>query len=125
MNVVDSSGWIEFFLAGPNGPWFRPVIQNTTELLVPVVALYEVHKRLSRALPAEQVQQCLDLMRRGRVLEITDARAIAASAVSQQHQLAMADAIMYACALEFGGTLWTQDVDYAQLPSVRFQAKAV
>ena len=26
MNVVDSSGWIEFFTAGRNGPAFRAVI---------------------------------------------------------------------------------------------------
>ena len=28
MNVVDSSGWIEFFLAGANGPKFKPVIDR-------------------------------------------------------------------------------------------------
>ena len=28
MNVVDSSGWIEFFLAGANGPTFKPVIEQ-------------------------------------------------------------------------------------------------
>ena len=37
MNVVDSSGWIEFFLAGANGPKFKPVIDQRADLLVPLI----------------------------------------------------------------------------------------
>ena len=51
MNVVDSSGWIEFFLAGVSGPKFKPVIEQRDILLVPVIALYEVHRVLSRKVP--------------------------------------------------------------------------
>ena len=28
MNDLDSSGWIEFFKAGANGPIFKPVIED-------------------------------------------------------------------------------------------------
>jgi hypothetical protein len=31
MNVVDSSGWLEFFADGPNAGVFAPVIQRTVE----------------------------------------------------------------------------------------------
>ncbi len=79
MNVVDSSGWIEFFTAGANGHFFRDVIEDEPRLIVPVIAVYEVHKRLSSLLPASAVMQCLKVMRLGRVIELTDARAIAAS----------------------------------------------
>jgi predicted nucleic acid-binding protein len=123
MNVVDSSGWIEFFLAGPSGPLFKPVIEQRDKLLVPVIALYEVHKILSRKLPADSVLACLKVMRLGRVLDITDRRAIAAAEVAAQHRLAMADAMMYSLALEHHATLWTQDVDYQGLPSVQFFPK--
>jgi predicted nucleic acid-binding protein len=123
MNVVDSSGWIEFFLAGKNGPLFKPVIEQRDQLLVPVIALYEVHKILSRQIPPEVVEKFLDVMRRGHVLELTDKRAIAASTASSQHGLAMADAAMYSMAQEFKATLWTQDVDYQALAGVKFFAK--
>jgi predicted nucleic acid-binding protein len=123
MNVVDSSGWIEFFLAGANGPKFKPVIEQRNTLLVPVIALFEVHKVLSRKVPADAVTQCLDVMRLGRVLDITDRRAVAASSVAGQHRLAMADAMMYSLALELGATFWTQDVDYQGLPGVNYFAK--
>lgn len=122
-NVVDSSGWVEFFVAGTNGPKFKPVIEQRQQLLVPVIALYEVHKVLSRSLPPEAVRGCLDVMRLGRVLDLTDARAVAAADVATRCNLAMGDAMMYGMALEFGGTFWTQDVDYQGLPSVQYFAK--
>ena len=124
MNVVDSSGWIEFFQAGANGPLFKPVIEQREQLLVPTIALFEVHKVLSRKLPAELVERCLDVMRLGRVLDLTDKRAVAASKIASQHRLAMADAAMYSIAQEHSATFWTQDVDYEGLPGVRFFAKS-
>lgn len=123
MNLVDSSGWIEFFRAGANGPMFKPVIEDRHHLLVPTIALFEVHKVLSRNLPADLVTQCLDVMRLGRVLDLTDKRAIAASTIAVRHRLAMADAAMYSLALEFEATFWTQDVDYQGLEGVRYFPK--
>ncbi len=122
-NVVDSSGWIEFFLAGTNGPVFKPVIEQRQALLVPAIALFEVHRVLSRKLPPDVVNACLDVMRLGRVLDITAARAVAGADVSLRHKLAMGDALMYSLALEHGATFWTQDVDYQGLPSVQYFAK--
>ena len=123
MNVVDSSGWIEFFKAGANGPIFKPVIEDRNQLLVPTIALFEVHKVLSRSLPADLVSRCLDVMRLGRVLDLTDRRAIAASQAATKYKLAMADAAMYSMAQEFGASFWTQDVDYQGLDGVRYCAK--
>lgn len=123
MNVVDASGWLEFFKAGSNGPVFKPVIEDHHRLLVPTIALYEVRKILSRALPPALVAQSLDVMRRGRVVDFTDARAIAASEVAMRFKLAMADAAMYSVALEYGATFWTQDVDYQDLAGVQYWAK--
>jgi len=124
MNLVDSSGWIEFFQAGHNGPVFKPVIEDRHHLLVPTIALFEVHKVLSRKLTESLVNQCLDVMRLGRVLDLTDARAVAAANISRLHGLAMADAAMYAHAREFGATFWTQDIDYDGLPGVQYCPKA-
>ena len=124
MNVVDSSGWVEYFQDSSRADFFAAAIERRSELLVPVVALYEVHKVLSRKVSAVVVGQFLNVMRLGRVLEITDLRAINASRAANLHGLAMADAMMYSMAQEFGATFWTQDVDYQSLPDVRFLAKS-
>ena len=124
MNIVDASGWIEFFLAGTNGPKFKPVIENTSELLVSSVNMYEVNRVLSRKLPVELRDMCLQVMRRAPVIELNDERAIAASELSLKHGLAMADAAMYAMALEYKAVLWTQDADYQGLAGVKYFPKA-
>ncbi|MDM7462366.1 type II toxin-antitoxin system VapC family toxin [Tepidimonas taiwanensis] len=123
MNVVDSSGWIEFFRAGPNGPIFKAVIDDRHRLLVPTLSLFEVCRVLSRKVPDAVVARCLDVMRLGRVVDLTDARAVAAAHVAREHNLAMADAVMLSIAREFNATLWTQDADYAGLAGVRYFPK--
>jgi predicted nucleic acid-binding protein len=120
MNVVDSSGWVEYLQDSPRADLFALAIEQRDRLIVPVIALHEVHKILSRKLPEIAVQQALDVMRLGRVVELTDRRAIAASVIAIKHKLAMADAVMYSIALEHKATFWTQDVDYQGLPEVQY-----
>ena len=124
MNVVDSSGWIEYFRDSPRADWFASAIEDRSRLLVPTISLFEVHRVLSRALPGVIVETCLDVMRRGRVLDLTDRRAIAASETATRHGLALADAAIYSIALEHSATLWTQDVDYQGLSGVNYRAKS-
>lgn len=123
MNLVDSSGWIEYLQDTPRADLFALAIEDRQHLLVPTIALFEVHKVLSRSLPEDLVTQCLNVMRLGRVLDLTDKRAIAASLIASRHKLAMADAAMYALAREWDAAFWTQDVDYQGLPSVNYFPK--
>lgn len=123
MIVVDSSGWIEYLQDTPRADLFAPAIEARHRLLVPTISLFEVHRVLSRALPAHLVTECLNVMRMGRVVDFTDARAIAAAQVARQYRLAMADAAMYSIAQEFKVEFWTQDVDYAELAGVRYCPK--
>jgi len=123
MNMVDASGWVEYFLDSPRADLFASAIEDTPRLLVTSINLYEVHRVLSRKLPAHLRDTCLDLMRRAPVIDFNDARAIAAADVSSKHQLAMADAAMYAMALEHQATLWTQDTDYQGLANVQYFPK--
>lgn len=123
LNVVDSSGWIEYLMDTPRADLFAAPIEQRQALLVPTIALFEVHRVLSRKLPPDVVKACLDVMRLGRVVDITAARAVAGADVSLRHRLAMGDALMYSLALEQGATFWTQDGDYEGLPSVRFFAR--
>ncbi|MGQ0711944.1 MAG: type II toxin-antitoxin system VapC family toxin [Rhodoferax sp.] len=123
MNLVDSSGWLEYLQDTARADLYAPAIEDRAHLLVPVIALFEVHRVLARRVPDKMVRACLDVMRLGRVLEITDARAVAAAQAAQRHRLAMADAMMYSLAQEYGATFWTQDVDYEGLSGVNYFAK--
>jgi toxin FitB len=124
MNVVDSSGWIEYFLDSARADNFAAAIEQSSQLIVPALSLFEVHRFLSRSTNPATRDACLDVMRRGTVVDITDARAIAASEAAQTHKLAMADAVMYSIAREFKADFWTQDTDYQGLAGVKFLPKA-
>jgi predicted nucleic acid-binding protein len=123
VNLVDSSGWIEYLQDTPRAELFADAIEDRNALLVPTIALFEVHKVLSRRLADDLVERCLNVMRLGRVLDFTDARAVSASQIAVRHQLAMADAAMYSMAQEFGATFWTQDADYQGLAGVNYFPK--
>lgn len=123
LNVVDSSGWIEYFQDSPRADLFAAAVEDRAHLVVPTIALFEVCKILSRSLDATVVDTCLNVMRMGRVVDFTDARAISAARISRAHGLALADAAMYGIAQELDATFWTQDVDYEGLAGVRYFAK--
>ena len=48
MNVADSSGWIEYFADEENADFFAEPIEQTGELVVPTITLYEVFKHVLR-----------------------------------------------------------------------------
>ena len=78
---------------------------------------------LSRKLPTDLRDTCLNLMRRVPIIHFDDAMAIAAAELVLKHQLAMADAAMYAMAIAQQATLWTQDADYQGLQGVAYVPK--
>ena len=71
----------------PLADLYAAALEDRDRLLMPATSLFEVH-RISRALPAELVETCLDVMRRGCVLDLTDRHAIAASRAATRRGLA-------------------------------------
>jgi len=48
MNLVDTSGWLEYFADEPNADAFSSPINDTSNLIVPTICLYEVFKVVLR-----------------------------------------------------------------------------
>ncbi len=46
MNVVDSSGWLEYFADSDRADLFAKPIEDTEHLIVPSISVYEVFKKL-------------------------------------------------------------------------------
>jgi predicted nucleic acid-binding protein len=120
MNVVDSSGWLEFFADGPNAAFFAPFILKPRALVVPTVSLYEVFKRVLQQRDESQALQAVALMEQGNVADLNAMLALAAAKLSTDLKLPMADSIMLATARAFGATLWSQDADFEGMEGVRF-----
>lgn len=124
MNVVDSSGWLEYFIDGENADIFEPVIQNVTQLLVPTVCLYEVFKQILRRADEAKALEAIGLMMQGQVIDIDASLAVSAAKISTTLKIPMADSMILAAARAHQAILWTQDSDFENLPDVQFFAKS-
>ena len=123
MNVVDSSGWIEYFTEGPNSGFFAGAIEKVDELIVPALAVYEVFKLVSRERGETQALKAVAHMQLGEVVDLDSKLAIYAARLSLQAKLPMADSIVYATARASEATLWTQDDDFEGLDGVKYIVK--
>ena len=120
MNVVDSSGWLEFFAAGPNADFFAPALQAVDELVVPSVSIYEVFKRVLQQRGEGPALQAIALMQQGRVVDLTAVAALAAARLSDEAGLPMADAIILSTARASDATFWTQDARFEGMEGVEY-----
>ena len=122
MNVVDSSGWLEYLAGGPNATFFAPAVEATADLLVPTLSIFEVFKRVLGQRDESLALQAIALMYQGRIVELSAPLAIDAARLSRREALPTADSIMLATSRAFGATLWTQDADFAAIPDVRYRS---
>ena len=123
MNVVDSSGWIEFLVGGPNAGFFETPLSVEDELLVPSVIVLEVYRYVLRKEGREKALSVAATMRQGRVIDLDTGLAIEAAELGASHRLPLADSIIYASALSYEATLWTQDADFEGLDHVEYRPK--
>jgi predicted nucleic acid-binding protein len=123
MNVVDSSGWLEYFSGSDQADFFAPVIEDTEHLLVPVICVYEVFKRILLAYGQAEAEVRIANLFKGQVINLTAPLAMSAALLSAEHKIPMADSIILAVAQEFSATLWTQDEHFKGLDSIQYKEK--
>jgi predicted nucleic acid-binding protein len=123
MNVVDSSGWLEYFINGKNAGFFAPVIENTDEVLVPTISLFEVFKRVLIEKNRNDALEAVAIMKDGRLIDLGDNLALVAAELSYELKLPLADSIILATARANNATLWTQDTHFKDLEDVKYIEK--
>lgn len=123
MNLVDSCGWLEYFADGRNADFFAPAIEDTDQLIVPSLCLFEVFKRVLQQRNESDALRCVALMRQAQCIELSDYLALSAARLSVDAKLAMADSVILATAQQHGATLWTQDAHFEGMAGVRFVRK--
>jgi predicted nucleic acid-binding protein len=123
MNVVDSSGWLEYFAGGRNAGFFSRAIEDTASLIVPALSLFEVFERVLQQRGEPAALQAVALMHQGRVVDLDASLALEAARLSVAERLPLADSVMLATARAFGATLWTQDADFQGRDGVRFVSR--
>ena len=123
MNVVDSSAWLEYFADGPNADEFAGAIEDTEQLVVPSICVFEVFKKVLRERDESDALAVAAVMRQGEVVPLSDGLALEAARLGLAHRLPMADSIILATARLREATVWTQDRDFEGLEGVEYRAK--
>ena len=123
MNIIDSSGWLEYFADAPNASFFSRPLQKTDDLIVPTITIYEVFKTVLRQRSESDALQAVALMQQGSIVDLTTGIAILAAKISLEQHLPMADSIILATARMYKATIWTQDSDFKGIDGVQYIAK--
>lgn len=123
MNLVDSSAWLEYLTDGKNAKHFAPVIEDTKNLVVSVINIYELYKKIYNEKGESTALQIIGLVQQGKVIDVTSDIAIKAARISNQFKLPLADSIIYTTAIENNSLLWTQDKDFEGLEGVKYFKK--
>ena len=123
MNVVDSSGWIEYYVGGSNADFFERPLLDVDDLLVPSISILEVYRYVLRERGRPDALTVAASMRQGHVLALDEGLAVEAAEIGASHALPLADSIIYASALSHDATLWTQDADFEGLEGVAYKPR--
>ena len=123
MNVVDSSGWIEFLGGGINADFFAAAVSDVSRLVVPTISVFEVCRWTRRELGDRRALEAMALMQQGSIVELDTTLAMSAARLSLELKLPMADSIILATAHANSAVLWTQDDDFEGVAGVKYIAK--
>jgi predicted nucleic acid-binding protein len=123
MNLVDSSGWLEYFADGTNADFFAPAIENVARLIVPTISLLEVFKRVLQQRGENDALQAAALMQQGKLVELDASLALSAAKLGHELKLPLADSVILATARKHNAIVWTQDSDFEGLEGVRYIPK--
>jgi len=123
MNIIDSSGWLEYFSDGPNAQLFLEPLKDPDSLIVPTITIYEVFKVVLRESTENEALQAVAAMQKGRIVDLNSHIAMNASKLSLQYNLPMADSIILATARAYQCIIWTQDADFQDIEHVKYFSK--
>lgn len=109
--VVDSSVFLEIFTDGPKRQRCEKALAGK-QIVVPTLVLFEVYKRLATRHADYETLEAIAALRRFEVVELTATTALGAADLAIKYDLAMADSIVLAHAVERNDTLLTLDNDF-------------
>ena len=123
MNIVDSCGWLEYFADTVNADNFAPIIEDTNNLIVPTVIIFEVYKVLYKRTSESVALSAVAHMQNVKVVDLTSDIALLASILSIEEKIPFADSIILATSRIYDAKLYTQDNHFEQFDDVFYFKK--
>lgn len=123
MNLVDSSGWLEYLSDAENADFFAPAIEDQENLIVSTINIYEVFKKVLQQRDENSALQAIALMKQGDIKDVELEISLLAAKRSNELSLPMADSLILATSQIHKATLWTQDSDFRKIADVKYIRK--
>lgn len=123
MNVIDSSGWIEYFIGSPYADYFAHAIEDEKRLIVPSICIYEVFRKMLIETDESCALQSVTQMQTGKVIDLDEPLAIAAARLGYDYKLPLADSIILATTYRYQATLFTMDEHFDGKRNVKYFSK--
>jgi predicted nucleic acid-binding protein len=123
MRVVDTSAWLEWLSDSLLGRRVGLELPQTEAWIVPTIVQYELAGCLAREVSEGAADDTIAFSTRCVVTPLDTRIAVQAAEIARDRALSMADAIIYATAIDNGADLLTCDAHFAKLPRVVYFAK--
>ena len=122
--LIDTCGWIEWFLDDVLAEQFSPYFQQISNIIVPTVLQYELYKWVCRERDEETAQAIIEVTKQSKIIVLDTDLALLAAKLASQYQLSVADALIYATAQQEQVKLITSDNHFSELPNVCYFSKS-
>jgi predicted nucleic acid-binding protein len=118
LRVIDTSAWIEWLTQSALGRKLDRQIPDKARCLVPTIVQLELSRWLVREVGEDEADRVLAYTQTCRVAALDTDIALLAADLRRQHELATADAIVYATAQRHGADVVTCDAHFKGLPGI-------
>jgi predicted nucleic acid-binding protein len=123
MRVVDTSAWLEWLSDSPLGRKVGLELPQTEGWIVPTIAQYELARYLAREVSEDAADDTIAFSTQCVVAHLDTRLALRAAEMARDYKLAMADAIVYATAVDMGADVLACDAHFSELAHVLYLAK--
>lgn len=123
MNLVDSSGWLEYLSDAENADFFAPAIEDQENLIVSTINIFEVFKKIVQQRDENSALQVIALMKQGDIKNVDLEISLLAAKLSDEFGLPMADSLILATSQIHKAIFWTQDSYFRKISDVKYIRK--
>jgi toxin FitB len=120
--LIDSYGWLEYFLDGPLSEKYAKAVEaaNEKDYVTPTIVVYEVYKRIRSIQGEQSALEAYAQIARTKIVELTSQIALEAAEISLTKNLGMADAVILATARSFKAEIFTSDKHLKDFKETQF-----
>jgi predicted nucleic acid-binding protein len=120
--LIDSYGWLEYFLEGPLAEKYAKYIEEANEenYVTPTIVVYEVYKRIRSIQGEQSALEAYAQITRTKIVELTSQIALEAAEISLSTSLGMADSMIVATAKAYNAQIVTSDKHLKDFKEAKF-----